>query len=100
MRPRKTLLALASLILAAAPLAGQATAPYQDPAQTVDARVRDLLQRMTLEEKVAQLQGRLVRDPHAFDDKGAFTGGEDAAGLANGAGSVWVLPPGGFDGDR
>jgi beta-glucosidase len=100
MRPRKTLLALASLILAAAPLAGQATAPYQDPSQPVDARVRDLLQRMTLEEKVAQLQGHLVRDPHAFNDAGEFVGGTEAAGLMKGAGSVWVLPPGGMDADR
>jgi len=32
-----------------------ATAIYQDPAATVDARVDDLLERMTLDEKLAQL---------------------------------------------
>lgn len=97
--PHKTRLLLLSL-LGCASLAAQAPATYLDASQTVDARVGDLLQRMTLEEKVAQVQGFLVRDAHAFDEKGNFVGGADAAGLSNGAGSVWVLPPGGFDGDR
>jgi beta-glucosidase len=100
--PPKKLLPLLTWVFLAASAPGQTApaAPYQDPAQPVDARVKDLLHRMTLEEKVAQLQGFLSRDPHAFDDKGNFVGGADAAGLANGAGSVWVLPPGGLGGDR
>ncbi len=95
-------LSLLSLALLAVPVAAQtAEAPaYQDPSQSIDARVGDLLKRMTLEEKVAQLQGFLVRDAHAFDDKGNFVGGSEAAGLVNGAGSVWVMPPGGLGGDR
>jgi beta-glucosidase len=64
--------------------------PYRDPAQPVDARVKDLLARMSLEEKVAQLQSFWSRDPHAFDDQGNFTGGAGAADLANGAGSIWA----------
>ncbi len=100
--PHKISLSLLALTLLAAEAAGQTApaAPYQDPSQPVEARVKDLLQRMTLEEKVAQLQGFLSRDPHAFDDKGNFVGGADAAGLDKGAGSVWVLPPGGLGGDR
>jgi beta-glucosidase len=100
--PRKIPLSLLLLALIAASAAGQTApaAPYQDPSQPIEARVRDLLQRMTLEEKVAQLQGFLSRDPHAFDDKGNFVGGADAAGLNDGAGSVRVLPPGGLGGDR
>lgn len=33
------------------------TAPWRDPALTASARVDDLLSRMTLEEKTAQLYG-------------------------------------------
>jgi beta-glucosidase len=91
-----------AMALLATPPANQAPADalYKDPSQPIDARLKDLLGRMTLEEKVAQLQGYLARDPHAFDEKGTFVGGKDAAGLNNGAGSVWVLPPGGLGGDR
>jgi beta-glucosidase len=74
----------ASLAAQTAPLA-----PYRDPSLPVDARLNDLLGRMTLEEKVAQLQGFRTQDPLAFDDKGNFVGGTDAAVLYNGAGSVW-----------
>jgi beta-glucosidase len=56
--------------------------------------VADLLQRMTLEEKVAQLQAYRTKDPHAFDDQGNFVGGTDAAALLNGAASVFAVPPG------
>jgi beta-glucosidase len=88
--PTPTRLPLLPFILIAIPLGAQtpAQAPYKDPSQPVEARVQDLLQRMTLDEKVAQLQGFYVRDPKAFDDKGAFTGGADAAHLANGAGGL------------
>jgi beta-glucosidase len=99
MHPGHRLSFLAFLFIGAS-LSGQAPAPYKDPSQPIDARVKDLLQRMTLEEKVAQLQGHLVKDPHAFSDTGEFTGGTEAAGLVNGAGSVRVLPPGGMNGDR
>ena len=69
-------------------------APYRDPSLPIDARVSDLLGRMTLEEKVAQLQGFVAKDPHAFDDQGNYVGGADAAALAKGAGSVYAMPPG------
>jgi beta-glucosidase len=88
--PRPILLAA---LLAATTLAAEtpAAAPYRDATQPVESRVADLMSRMTLEEKVAQLQSCLVKDPKAYDDAGNFTGGADAAGLAEGAGTVWVL---------
>jgi len=89
--PHKPLLTL--LMLAFAGAAGAqtpATPLYKDPAQTTDTRVGDLLERMTLDEKVAQLQGYRTLDPHAFDDQGNFVAGTDAVALANGAGSVWA----------
>ncbi|HVU24487.1 MAG TPA: glycoside hydrolase family 3 N-terminal domain-containing protein [Opitutus sp.] len=83
----------ASLLLAAGLSAARAetTAPYKDPTQSVDARVNDLLARMTLEEKVAQLQGFLLRDPKAFDENGNFTGGTEAGRIKHGVGSMWVI---------
>src|SRR5436309_66325 len=63
----------------------QPTAAYRDPTRPVDARVDDLLQRMTLVEKVAQLGGvlfpTLVRGGHL--EPAAMT-----AALQNGIGHV------------
>ncbi|HWA86111.1 MAG TPA: glycoside hydrolase family 3 N-terminal domain-containing protein [Opitutus sp.] len=84
---------LTSLVFAAALAArGAESAPlYKDPSQPVDVRVQDLLGRMTLEEKVAQLQGFLLHDPKAFDEHGDFTGGTELAKLEHGVGSIWVI---------
>lgn len=90
------------LILAAgALLAGSvfAQTPYRDPSLPVEQRVADLLGRMTLEEKVAQLQAFWSDDPQAWDAQGNFTGGKDAARLDRGAGSFFSmagLQPGQF----
>lgn len=87
-----------SLVLALplAALGAEPTALYKDPTQPVEARVQDLLKRMTLEEKVAQLQSYHTTDPHAFDDHDVFVGGADASALNLGAGAVWA----GGTGDR
>ena len=47
--------ALLGLALVAATASAQARAPYLDPALPVERRIDDLLGRMTLEEKVAQM---------------------------------------------
>ena len=92
MSHRSSRFSLPCYLLLAATLAAQTPAllPYQDPAQPIETRVQDLLKRMTLEEKVAQLQGFRPTDPHAFDDQGNFVGGTDAPALNNGAGSVYA----------
>jgi len=83
-----------ALLSSAAFLAGSSfgQAVYQNAALPVDQRVEDLLGRMTLEEKVAQLQPALGGDPAAWDDQGNFVGGSDAARLAQGAGAYFNLP--------
>ena len=90
------------LILAAGALlagSGFAQMPYRDPTLPVEKRVADLLGRMTLDEKIAQLQGFRSDDPQAWDAQGNFVGGKDAARLDRGAGSFFStagLQPGQF----
>ena len=51
-------------LLALVPAEARKKVPlYKDPSAPVEARVEDLLSRMTLEEKVAQLQNRFINDP-------------------------------------
>ncbi len=63
---RTLLFALLSLVLVTIPLAAQNNAKplYLDPSQPVDARVDDLIHRMTLEQKASQLvnQARAIPD--------------------------------------
>ncbi len=84
-------LAAFSLILL---LAGRALSQeaYKNPALPIEQRLDDLLARMSLEEKVAQLQNCLGEDPLAWNDQGNFVGGTDAAKLQIGAGSYFNLP--------
>jgi len=59
-KPRALAAILCAVLLSASPSAAQApstsAAVYKDPSQPVDRRVEDLLARMTLDEKVAQLE--------------------------------------------
>jgi beta-glucosidase len=85
MHPR-TLISFLAVLLAPRPAAAQApdTLPYRDPARPAAERVRDLLGRMTLEEKFWQL----YMSPGSLDDP--------AHGYANGAFGLQVsaLPAG------
>ena len=83
-------LALLSIILLLAGLVHGQEA-YRNPALPIEQRLDDLLGRMTLEEKVAQLQSRRVDDPTAWDGQGDFSGGRDAAMLFLGTGAYYNL---------
>ena len=64
---------------------------YKNASLSVDARVEDLLKRMTLEEKAAQLQSFICNDSSAWDSQGNFTGGKDSSVIYHGAGIVYVI---------
>ena len=62
---------IVSLLAVTAALA-QGTLPYQDPKLPIEQRVADLLSRMTLEEKVAQMEGAWENRDQITDPKGLF----------------------------
>src|SRR5436309_755679 len=73
----------------------QAPLPYRDPTLPIDARVEDLLTRMTVEEKVAQLQSTWQNHgqdlgPKGFfiDDKGNLDEAKAAEVFKNGLGQM------------
>jgi beta-glucosidase len=65
---------VAALLLLAPP--APEDAPYRNPRLGVEARVVDLLGRMTLEEKVDQLAGGRPMDVGLVDPTGLFSGGD------------------------
>jgi beta-glucosidase len=73
----------------------QSSLPYRDAKLPVEQRVADLLSRMTLEEKIAQLEGawenkQFFSDPQALfvDDKGKFLPNRAAALMKDGLGEI------------
>jgi beta-glucosidase len=82
--------ALAALLLSAvALLEAQRTPPlYRQPGASIDARVADLLARMTVEEKAAQLQGIWNRKREIQDAQGRFDPSRAKAVLGAGIGEV------------
>jgi beta-glucosidase len=84
---------LASCALWCASGLPQTTPPYRDPNLPADQRVADLLSRMTLEEKIAQIQGtwqnrQFPQEPGFFfvDEKNVFHPELAAVALKNGLG--------------
>ena len=76
-------------------LLAQERFPYQDPRLPVEQRVTDLLKRMTLEEKIAQLEGAwenrgIVQDPKTLfvDEKGNFLPAQASLLLKDGLGEM------------
>ena len=79
---------LTAVLLAAAPVAAQEVPPYKDPGATPGARVADLIGRMTLEEKVAQLLCIWQDKNELLDDDGRFLPEKAAERLPHGIGHV------------
>jgi beta-glucosidase len=61
---------------------------YKDPTQPIDARVQDLLGRMTLEEKAAQLIGVWLTKSKIQTAEGEFSAEEASKNFPNGLGQV------------
>src|SRR5688572_17018771 len=87
MRPRHAVV-LALALASASALLAQETPAYKDPRRAVDERVRDLLARMTLEEKAAQTMSFWKDKEKITDDAGAFVAGKAAAVMPHGIGQL------------
>jgi beta-glucosidase len=101
----KSLLLLLTLFLPAAPVLPQEQPRYRNPDLPLEQRVADLLSRMTLEEKIAQLTSAMDRmvngsDPKSslVDEKGVFQPDRAAALIKNGIGQI--SRPSGMRGPR
>lgn len=84
---RRNLLGSAALI-AAAPLVGAAPASYRDAKAPIAARVADLLSRMTIEEKAAQLQCLWVRKTEILGPDRNFDATKAAGVIGQGIGQI------------
>ena len=81
-------LSLRSGVNAQEPPKGAEPLPYKNPRLPVDVRVADLLGRMTLEEKAAQLQALWMKQSDITDDKHVFAPEKAKTVLAHGLGQV------------
>src|ERR1700743_2196458 len=85
--------AVAALCLASVPWAGgaprEAAAPlYKDASAPIPARVEDLLKRMTLQEKVAQMTTIWNNKDQILNPDGTFNADKASASLPNGIGQI------------
>jgi len=111
-RVRRAILAMLAGIFAVAscaPAVAQEVPGYKNPKLSIEQRVADLLSRMTLEEKLAQIESAwgnraFVRETQPFlvDEKGAFLPERAQITLKNGLGQVSRPSenPGGSGGPR
>jgi beta-glucosidase len=83
-----TSLAGLSVLPAQMALAAGASAPYKDASLPVDKRVDDLLGRMTLEEKIAQMQCTWQAKTEIQDAKGEFSAAKAQKAWPNGLGMI------------
>jgi beta-glucosidase len=90
-RPAATMMAvagLAGLVLTVAANAQTGRPLYRDSSQQVERRVEDLLSRMTVEEKVAQLHTVWEQKSGLQTDQGVFSAAEAALNFPNGLGQL------------
>ncbi len=91
----RTTLFLVSICAGSYAVRAQNVSPYLDPKLPVEQRIADLLSRMTLDEKVAQMESawenrQFFTDPQALfvDEKGVFLPDRAAVLLKNGLGEI------------
>ena len=87
LRPRAAVVCVAVLILIVG-TAAQDRPIYRDASRPVEDRIADLLGRMTLDEKVAQLQGIWNQKSRIQNADGTFNAANAKAVLGNGIGQV------------
>lgn len=84
---RRALLGSTFLAMAAPAVAAPAMA-YKDPTAPIPVRVRDLIGRMTVEEKAAQLRCMWSTKPEFLDDRMAFSQAKAAKAIPHGIGQI------------
>lgn len=67
------MLVSAPMVFLRSSVESQDNAPYKNPNLPIEQRVADLLGRMTIEEKVAQMTSLWVKKPQQIDEPGTFT---------------------------
>lgn len=85
---RRALLATTILALPTVAMSGPLAPIYRDPKASIEARVRDLLSRMTLEEKVAQLRCMWIGKGAILDKDGVFSAEKAARAILQGIGQI------------
>jgi beta-glucosidase len=85
---RRALLASSFFVLPAVARGGPVAVVYRDPRAPIEARVKDLLARMTLEEKVAQLRSMWLGKSQILDKDGVFSPEKAKAAIPDGIGQI------------
>lgn len=85
---RRALLASSIFVMPAVAMGAPAAMIYRDPKAPTEARVHDLLMRMTLEEKVAQLRCMWTSKGEVLDKDGAFSPQKAKAVIPDGIGQM------------